>query len=267
MRAKQVLQKAYYTSRIFLKRNAPTILTCIGAGGVIGTAVLAVRATPKALQRIEVARDDKGEELTTLEVVQVAGTAYLPAVLMGLSTMACIFGANAINQKRQAALISAYTMLDSSYKEYKNKVKELYGEGATEDVEKAIVKDKYSRLKDKPSGEKVLFYEDHYGKFFESTIEDVLSAEYHFNRNFVLRGYAALNEFLEFLGVGPVKGGDAVGWSIVAGGMYYGYSWVDFTHQLVVTDDGLECYAIDYPFPPTEDYLDLDYGLLPRENY
>ena len=31
-----------------LKKASPTILTCIGAAGVVATAVLAVKATPKA---------------------------------------------------------------------------------------------------------------------------------------------------------------------------------------------------------------------------
>ena len=70
-------------SKRFLKRNAPTILTGLGAFGVVATAVTAVRATPKAMQLIECAEEEKGEKLTVLETVQVAGPVYIPSVLTG----------------------------------------------------------------------------------------------------------------------------------------------------------------------------------------
>ena len=109
-------------SKLFFKRNSSTILTCVGALGVVTTSVLAVKATPKALALIEAAKEEKGEELTPVETVQVAGPVYIPAIVTGVSTIACIFGANALNKRQQAALMSAYALLDSSYKEYKAKV-------------------------------------------------------------------------------------------------------------------------------------------------
>ena len=81
----------------FLRCNSSTILTCIGAVGVVATAVMAVKATPRALECIEEAREEKGEELTKFEVVNVAGPAYIPAVITGAATVACIFGANVIS--------------------------------------------------------------------------------------------------------------------------------------------------------------------------
>ena len=60
-------------SQTFLTRNSATILTCVGAAGVIATTVTAVKATPKALLLLEKAKEEKGEELTKLEVVKVAG--------------------------------------------------------------------------------------------------------------------------------------------------------------------------------------------------
>lgn len=55
--------------KLHLRNNSPTILTCIGAIGVVGTSVLAVRATPKALKLLEKATEEKGEDLTKMEVV------------------------------------------------------------------------------------------------------------------------------------------------------------------------------------------------------
>ena len=130
------------SSKLFLKRNSSTILTCIGAAGVIATSVLAVKATPKAMALLEQSEEEKGEKLTNMEKVQVAGPAYIPAAIVGASTIACIFGANALSKKTQASLMSAYALLDSSYKQYKNKVKELFGEDSDRNIRKGMAKDK-----------------------------------------------------------------------------------------------------------------------------
>ena len=103
----------------FIKRNAPTILTCLGAVGVIVTAVMAVKGTPKALTLLENAKEEKEEELTKLEKIKIAGPVYIPAIITGAATIACIFGSNSISKNQQATLMSAYALLDNSYKEYK----------------------------------------------------------------------------------------------------------------------------------------------------
>ncbi|MCG5029675.1 DUF6353 family protein, partial [[Ruminococcus] torques] len=53
---------------------------------------------------------------------------------MGVSTIACIFGANALNQKKQASLMSAYVMLNESYKQYRKSAKTVYGEDADDKI-------------------------------------------------------------------------------------------------------------------------------------
>ena len=118
----------------FIKRNASTILTCLGAVGVVSTAVMAVKATPKAMSLIDDAMEEKGDKLTTWEKIVVAGPTYAPAVITGAATIACIFGSNVISKHQQASLMGAYALLDNSYKEYKKKVDELYGEEAGEHV-------------------------------------------------------------------------------------------------------------------------------------
>lgn len=108
---------------------------------MIGTAILTAQATTRANDILKAAEHENGEELTTLEKINYALPSYIPPILMGIGTITCIFGANAINKKYQASLLSAYTMLDSSYKEYKNKVSELYGKETDKIVEKEIEKD------------------------------------------------------------------------------------------------------------------------------
>ena len=159
----------------FIKRNGSTILTCVGAVGVVATAVTAVRATPKVIRLLEDIEEEKGEELTKLEVVKIAGPHYIPSILIGAGTLACIFGANVLNKRHQAALMSAYALLDNSYKEYKGKVKEVYGEEADLKVRTEVAKDKYVES-DLDYAER-LFYDEYSGRYFNSTMENVIQAE------------------------------------------------------------------------------------------
>ncbi len=246
------LQRSCYKSKLYLKHNSPTILTCISAVGVVATTVMAVKATPTAMKVLDKATAEKGEKLSKSETVIAAAPEYIPTAVMGLSTMVCMFGANALNRRQQASLISAYTMLNTSYKEYKNKIKRLYGDEVDKEVVSEIAKEHY--VQGEHSDEKILFYDEYSKRYFESTRERVLLAEYHFNRNYALRGYAPLNEFYEFLGIDKIQGGDNVGWSI-DDAEEYGYQWIDFEHELVELDDGLECYIIGTPFLPTCDFL------------
>ena len=245
--------KGMNSLRIFVKRNSPTILTCVGSIGVIATAVVAVRATPKALKLLEKATDEKGEDLTKWETIQVAGPTYIPSALICLSTIVCIFGANSLNRKQQAALVSAYTLLSNAYTEYRNKVIEVYGEEAEAKIREAILKDRQDHIY--PEGENDLFYEQFSGRYFEAPMERVLKAECDFNKKLALNGSASLNELYGFLGLEKTEGGDVIGWSTSIGESIFGYSHIDFDHELVIMDDGLECYIIDASFVPTADYI------------
>lgn len=243
--------------KLFCGRNASTILTCVGGAGVVATSVMAVKATPKALRILKEAEKEKGEELTKFESVRIAGPVYIPSILVGASTIACIFGANMLNQRKQAALMSAYALLDSSYKEYKKKVEELYGEGADKEVRTEIAKDKLNEADISVEPDKQLFYDELSGRYFESTLADVLRAEYAINKQIAEWGSAYLNDFYEMLDIPTMDYGDHLGWS--ACGLYemYWNQWLDFGHDKIVLDDGLECTIIVFyqePIPGFEDY-------------
>lgn len=92
-------------------RHTSTVLTCLGGIGVVATSIMAIKATPKALELIEEAKKEKGEELSKWETVKVAAPKYIPAMMTGVATIACIFGANVLNKRQQASLISAYASL------------------------------------------------------------------------------------------------------------------------------------------------------------
>ena len=245
------------SSMLFLKRNASTILTYAGGAGVIATSVMAVKATPKALALLENAKEEKGEDLTKIETIKVEGPAYIPSVLMGVSTIACIFGANLLNQRQQAALMSAYALLDNSYKDYKKKLAELYGEDTVDEIKEEITKDEYNEDPYKVENGKQLFYDDFSQRYFESTTENVLRAEHEVNRMLETNYCVYLNEFYELLGIERTDYGDYLGWSTGEIVETYWYCWIDFHHQKVIMEDGMECTIISMGMEPTfgfEDY-------------
>ena len=245
-------------SQVFLKRNSATILTCVGAAGVIATTVTAVKATPKALRLMEQATEEKGEELTKVETVKIAGPVYIPSAVIGVSTIACIFGANVLNKRGQASLMSAYALVDRGYKDYKKKVDELYGEEAGGLVRAEIAKDKYEDEPPRVLEDGTRLYFDFYSnRYFEATPAQVKTAEYELNRKLMMDDCAYLNEWYYLLDLEPLEHGLDFGWSTCANSDMYWQTWVDFHHEKVVMDDGLECIIVSFsqePYPDFEDY-------------
>ena len=245
-------------SQMFLKRNSATILTCVGAAGVIATTVTAVKATPKALTLLEKAKEEKGEELTKLETVKIAGPSYIPSVVLGVSTLACIFGANVLNKRGQASIMSAYALVDGAYKDYRKKVDELYGEEAGSQVRAGIAKDKYEDIDIELSDGRLLYYDFYSGQYFEATPAEVKNAEYELNRKLMMDDCVYLNEWYHLLDLEPLEHGLDFGWSTCANMDAYWQTWIDFHHEKTVMDDGLECIIISFmqdPFPNFEEWL------------
>lgn len=238
---------------LFLKKHSSTILTVIGAGGVIGTSVLAVRATPKALELIKKASEEKGEKLTKMETVKIAWKPYVPAIVTGASTIACIFGANYFNSKNQASLMSAYALLDRSYKEYQNKVNEVYGEDADANVKQEIA---LSKMDDTiPSDGKQLFFDQHSMHFFESTFDEVHAAEEVFLEILNYRGYASVNEFYDLLGIPHVEFGWQLCWWALEQNDPWRCNELEFIHYTARRTDGATCCIIDTTMSPTMDNI------------
>lgn len=255
-------------SKLYLKRSSPTILTCASVIGMVATTVMAVRVTPKATRLIEQSEVEKklklGQgsesldgELTPLEIIQLTWRCYIPAALVGLSTIVCIFGANILNERNQASLASAYALLNQSHKRYKKAATSLYGEDADSKILKEVAKEMYVSADghslyspDTNNGEVTLFYDEQSERYFTSTIAAVINAQYHFNRNLTLRGGAYLNEFYDFLGIDHTDFGDSVGWYLYEM-MDSGLQWLDFENQYVKLEDGMECYIIRPLCEPT----------------
>lgn len=254
MKWEETVQKLSYKSKVFFKKNGSTILTCVGAVGVVTTTVTAVRTTPKAIRLLEACEAEKGSELTTLEKVQIAGPHYIPSILIGMGSIACIFGANVLNKHQQAAMASAYTLLDASFKEHKKKIEELYGESANIRVREEIAKDKYEEEDIEIEDDKLLFYDNFSERYFNAKMEDVIAAEYNLNRQLYTAGGAYLNEFYEYLDIPKVSYGQELGWSTGILESHYWANWIEFDHEKVVMDDGLECYIITMRYEPVIDF-------------
>lgn len=250
-----LLRKRFHKPRAIRYQSSPTILAVAASVGVITTAVLAVRATPKAIVLLKEAESDKGSELTKVEVMRTAGPVYIPAVLIGASTIACIIGANVLNQRKQASLMSAYAMLNESYKQYRQAAKNVYGEDADDCIHAEMAKDAmvhscdwgyqvYNMNMD-PESERLLFYDLTSKRYFQTTMAAVLNAQYHVNRNLSVKGDCSLNEYLSFLGLDGVEKGNELGWDISYMVEEMDCYWLDFDNYKTTMEDGLECIVID----------------------
>lgn len=243
-----------------LRRASPKILTAFGIAGVIGTTVTAVKATPKALRLVKAKKNELStEKLTPVELVQTTWRCYIPAALIGIGTITCIVGIGVMDRRNQAALTSAYAMLNESYKQYRQAAKNVYGEEADRRIHAEMAKDAMVASSDwgyqvynmgmDPESEQLLFYDLATKKYFTTTMAAVLNAQYHVNRNLAIRGDCSLNEYLSFLGVDGVNNGDEMGWDITYMIEEMASYWLDFDNQKTVMDDGLECITIDTMVP------------------
>ena len=265
---KKKLERAISHAGRYLHKTLPTILTCVSAVGVVVTAVMAVKATPKALTLLDEAEKEKGEKLSALETVATAAPVYIPSAMAGLFTISCLFGANAVNQKRQASLAGALVMMERSFNEYREKARKIFGQDGDEQIRAEIAQDHFKEtciypyigVEEQDSNAPLLVFYDEWSKrYFQRTLAEVQAAEYHLNRNYILRGYADLNEFYRFLDLPETDLGSKLGWSMDAAAEFYGYSWIDFEHKSMNLGDGNVCYRIDTPFAPTYDFMDYGY--------
>lgn len=244
------------------KQGTSTLLSVIGAVGVIGTAVLAAKATPKAVELIkeDIWYNHDGDPITYAkkEAVKACWKVYIPAAGAAIGTLICIFGASALNRKQQATITSSYALLSETYRRYKQAAKDMYGEDADEKIEAQMADEQYISAggyslydpdRDDAS-EKVLFYDSYSKRYFQSTVPAVLNAIYHLNRNLTLRGNASVNEFYGFLGIDPVDESENAVWDmeeLVTGGIM----WLDFDNHYTTMDDGMECCIISAAIDPT----------------
>lgn len=251
------LSKIVKGVQVGLTKHSSEILTGIGIAGMITTTILAVKATPKALELIEERRKEwEMDELSPIDTIKVAWKPYIPAMATGIASVACLIGASSVNMKRNAALATAYKLSETAFSEYKEKVVETIGEKKEEIIKDKVAK---SKLEKDPvskseviivSGGKTLCYDSISGRYFESDIEKIKRAVNELNRRMIVDMYISLSEFYDELGLNHTSISDELGWNLDDGSLE-----VYFSSQ--IADNGTPCIVLNYCLAPKYNYNSL----------
>ena len=245
----------------FIEKHSSGILTSISIAGVLTTSILTARGTIKAKELIENVEKNTGNKLNTKDdlkdIIKIAWKPYIPAIISGCSTILCIFGIHRLNKRTQASLISAYALLDNTYKEYKKKIQEEYPDDKNVvNFEHEIIKSKFDKNM-KIDKDKQLFFDYQAMRYFESTMDEVKKAEEHLNLCLSEDGYVCLNEMYDFLDLPKTPYGWQLGWTYIGSDTMYSEDNIKlkFDYECVTMDDGLECTIITIKYPKTLEYL------------
>lgn len=237
---KPKVNKYFKMATRVLKKRSPEILTGFGIAGMVTTTVLAVKATPKALTLIQDAeiekvdvqvKEGKGQDelvktLTPAEVVKVAWKPYIPAVLLGTASVACMIGANSVHARRHAALYSAYKLSETALTEYKDKVKEIVPEKKVKEIKQKLAEDKVDNIVKnedcKEQKAKVIVSNDGDTWFvdpftngsFLCTETKIREAIVDLNYRLMDEMFVSLSDLYDELGLDHTQNSDEIGWCI-----------------------------------------------------
>jgi hypothetical protein len=242
---------------LLVQKASPGMLLASGIVGMVGSTVLACRATLKmdevlteSKQKLDLARTLQHEDYsykdrqrdvslihfqTTVKIAQL----YAPAILVGTISIAALTRSHSILTQRNAALMSAYAVLEKGFKEYRSRVIEKYGEEADQEFRYGIQKTEVIDSETKEKSVKLTVPGDPsiYARFFdESSSSWNREPEYNFiflkaQQNYAndllnSRGHIFLNEVYDLLGLERSIAGSVVGWLRSSNGSTDNY--VDF---------------------------------------
>lgn len=254
-------------------KHSPEILTGIGIVSGISSTILAVRATPKAMERIdekqyelENEREEIVEKVPVLEVIKATWKLYIPAVASGVFAVTCLIGANTVNARRNAALATAYKLSERALVEFKEKTLETIGEQKMEDVKDKVYKERINKTPVKDSTVIIsgtgdtLCYDCISGRYFSSSIDKIDRAVNKLNARMFTGSemYISLNDFYDEINapqLSHIAVGYELGWAVDRGAIKLTYS-----PQIVDEDEANGIYAnklcavIDYEIAPQRDY-------------
>ncbi|MEG1516612.1 MAG: DUF6353 family protein [Clostridia bacterium] len=235
---------------LFLRRHSPEILVFGGVAGTVVGGVMACKATTKlpdvrktAKKRMDLVHkeNDKLESegarrRNTAKVYFQTGfdyaKLYAPSCIIGGLSITGILAGNNILRKRNVALAAAYATLDTSFKRYRDRVADRYGEEAerqirydmhTQQIEETVTDENGKKKKVKKTVEVTGALSD-YGRYFEHGATLAWEPSHEYNMSFLTlqqrlanaqlrsHGYLFLNEVYEMLGYEKTKAGQIVGW-------------------------------------------------------
>lgn len=240
-----------------MKKHSPEILTGIGIAGMITSTVMAVKATPKALRLLDEYKSERGypeetEKISPVEVVKTTWLCYIPSVIISSVSVMCLIGASSTNLRRNAALATAYTLSETTLKEYQEKVVETIGEKKERTIREEVAKDKLVKdpvreviLTEK--GGNTICYDAISGRYFKSDRDKIGRAMNELNRRMRDELYVTLNDFYYEIGLDPTALGDDLGWNIDKG-------YLDLAFSSHLDANGTPCLVIDYRVAPVYDY-------------
>lgn len=242
------------STKKFLVKRSPEILTGIGIASLLGSTVLAVSATPKALDLIEDKKEElEVDELTIKETVKAAWKPYIPAALTAVAGVTCIVGASAVNAKRNAALAAAYSISERAFSKYREKVIETIGEKKHREIKEKIAQDD---INEKPVNKSQIYVtskgntlcRDYIsGRDFRSDIDTIRGIINELNREMTYNQYVSLDEFYTKLGLESTKESSRLGWNLDDG-------LLELDLSTCLTQDNEPCVVIDISTPPRYDF-------------
>lgn len=261
-----------------LKKHSPEILVVAGIAGTVVSAVLACKATTKVAEILDETKDTihdgmetgaiNGQEYTTEDgkkdtVVVYAQTGmklaklYGPAIILGTLSITSILASNNILRKRNVALVAAYAAIDKSFKEYRGRVIERFGEQVDTELKYGIKAKKFEEIevdpetgKEKKVKKTVMVADPNlqsdYAVYFDSKSRNYetnpdynrmfLKAQQAFaNDKLQTRGHLFLNEVLDDLDLPRTPAGQIVGWTKDGPDGYVNFRIVEVERE---TEDG-----------------------------
>lgn len=264
-----------------LKKHSPEILVVAGIAGTVVSAVLACKATTKVAEILDETKGTldtihegmetgaiNGQEYTTEDgkkdtVVVYAQTGmklaklYAPAIILGTLSITSILASNNILRKRNVALGAAYAAIDKSFKEYRGRVIERFGEQVDTELKYGIKAKKFEEIEVDPETgkenkvKKTVMVADpnlqsDYAVYFDSKSRNYetnpdynrmfLKAQQAFaNDKLQTRGHLFLNEVLDDLDLPRTPAGQIVGWTKDGPDGYVNFRIVEVERE---TEDG-----------------------------
>jgi hypothetical protein len=229
--------------------NSPSILTALGVSGTITTAYLTAKAaydSAYVMVNIRENRDRPKERKAQIrEYFAETWELYIPPVLAGSVTIACIVSANRVGNRRAAAITAAYSLSEKAFTEYRDKVVETFGETKEQKVRDQLAQDKVTNNPPKQmeiafTGGQVLFLEAFTGRYFISDMEKIRKAQNEVNSIMLKHDYATLSDLYHLIGLANTTFSSGIGWQ--------SDKLLDLYFSTAMSPDDRPCIVIEYNY-------------------
>lgn len=248
------ISKLINDSKKALSNNAPEILIGFGLAGMLTSTIMAVKATPKAIDIIKEEEDYLNRELSTAEKVKLAWKPYVPAAIGYCASAALIVSANNVNSKRSAMFAGAYKLSEQTLNTYRDKVIETIGEEKEREISDKAVRERYSTTaRTQPASEVIygtgqcLCHDPLSGRYFNADMDKIRRVENELNYRLMKENMVSLNEFYSELGLECTEMGFKYGWNIDDG-------LIEVRFTSIITDDNKLCLVVSFARNPRLDF-------------